>query len=331
MAARILDGREIARQIQHQVALDAAELARQGTPPRLVAVQVGENPASRIYTKMQGQSCAAVGIEYELVALAETSSQEDLIARIQSLNLDPRVTGIILQMPLPGEMDAREAMNAIAPQKDVEAANAVNIGRLFFRRGYVAPCTPLAALEVLKRACPDLAGKETVIVSHSEIIGKPIAMMLLESKLASPTVTVCHVATRDLAVHTRRAEVLIVGTGIRQARWLSYKRRRKNGEKCDPPDLSPLVTADMLSEGVVVIDVAINRIPRELDADGEPVKNEKGAPAMVTRGDVDFEGAEKKASAITPVPGGVGPVTVAMLLRNTIACARAQREGQKLS
>jgi methylenetetrahydrofolate dehydrogenase (NADP+)/methenyltetrahydrofolate cyclohydrolase len=327
MAARILDGREIARQIQRRVAEDATELARQGTPPRLVALQVGENPASRIYTKMQGQSCAAVGIEYQLVAMAEASTQEDLVARIQSLNLDPRVTGIILQMPLPGDLDPRDAMNAIAPQKDVEAANAVNIGRLFFRRGYVAPCTPLAALEVLKRACSDMTGKETVVVSHSEIIGKPIAMMLLESKLAAPTVTVCHVATRDLAMHTRRAEILIVGTGIRQARWLDYKARRKAGEKPDPPDLSPLVTADMLREDAVVIDVAINRIPKALDAGGEPVKNEKGKPAMLTRGDVDFEPACEKVAAITPVPGGVGPVTVAMLLRNTIACARAQREG----
>ncbi len=325
MAARILDGREIARQIQRRVAEEAEELISQGTPPRLVGVQVGENPASRIYTKMQAQSCATVGIEYQLVALAETSTQEDLIARIQSLNLDPRVTGIILQMPLPEDFDSREAMNAIAPDKDVEAAGAVNIGRLFFRHGYVAPCTPLAALEVLNRVCPDLAGKETVVVSHSEIIGKPIAMMLLESKRAAPTVTICHVATRDLTVHTRRAEVLIVGTGIRQGRWLAYKAARAAGERPAPPDLSPLVTADMLRQDAVVIDVAINRIPKALDDDGEPVKNEKGKPAMITCGDVDFDGALDKVSAITPVPGGVGPVTVSMLLRNTIACARALR------
>ncbi|MCK4601892.1 MAG: hypothetical protein KAU28_05470, partial [Phycisphaerae bacterium] len=161
-------------------------------------------------------------------------------------------------------------------------------------------------------------------VGHSEIVGKPIAMILLESLDASPTVTVCHVATKDLAAHTRRAEVLIVAAGVSQARWLGYNRRRKAGEKVALPDLSPLVTADMLTEGAIVIDVAINRIPKGFDENGEPLKNEKGKNAMKTVGDVDFEAAMEKVAAITPVPGGVGPVTVAVLLSNTIACAKAR-------
>ena len=154
-------------------------------------------------------------------------------------------------------------------------------------------------------------------------MGKPIAAILLQSPDAAPTVTVCHVATRDLPAHTRRAEVLIVATGVAQARWLGYDRRKKAGESPALPDLSPLIKADMLREGAIVIDVAINRIPKGFDEAGEPLKNEKGRNAMITVGDVDFEAAKEKVAAITPVPGGVGPVTVAMLLSNTIACAKA--------
>jgi methylenetetrahydrofolate dehydrogenase (NADP+)/methenyltetrahydrofolate cyclohydrolase len=148
-------------------------------------------------------------------------------------------------------------------------------------------------------------------------------MILLQSLDASPTITVCHVATKDLVAHTSKAEVLFVATGVPQARWLSYRRRKKAGENPPLPNLSPLITADMLAEGAIVIDVAINRIPAELDDAGEPIKNEKGKNKMKTVGDVDFEAAKEKVAAITPVPGGVGPVTVAMLLKNTVACAKA--------
>ena len=226
-------------------------------------------------------------------------------------------------MPLPAGLDARAAQVAIAPAKDVEGMHPENMGRLFYGGGVVAPCTAVAAVELLRRTCADLAGKETVIVGHSEIVGKPVAAILLQSLDASPTVTVCHVATKDLAAHTRRAEVLIVATGVSQARWLSYSRRKKAGENPPVPDLSPLITADMLAEGAIVIDVAMNRIPKGFDDNGEPLKNDKGKMARVTVGDVDFDAAKEKVAAITPVPGGVGPVTVAMLLKNTVACAQA--------
>jgi len=323
VAAKIIDGEAVAEQIKQQVKAEAASLAAAGRTPHLVAVQVGENPASKIYTNMQAKACESVGIEYELLNLPEDTTADALAAKIAELNADAKVTGLILQMPLPAGLDARAAQVAIAPAKDVEGMHPENMGRLFYGGGVVAPCTAIAAVELLKQTCPDLAGKETVVVGHSEIVGKPIAAILLQSLDASPTVTVCHVATRDLAAHTRRAEVLIVATGVSQARWLGYSRRKKAGERPPLPDLSPLITADMLAEGAIVIDVAMNRIPKGFDDNGEPLKNEKGRTATKTVGDVDFDAAKEKVAAITPVPGGVGPVTVAMLLKNTVACAKA--------
>ena len=324
----MIDGKAVAAELKEKVSADARSLADAGRAVKLVAVQVGENPASRMYTNMQAKSCDSVGIEYELLNLPDDMSQDDLVAKIGELNADQAVSGLILQMPLPRQIDARQVQVAISPDKDVEGMGPVNMGRLFYGGGVVAPCTPMAAVELLKRTCGgDLAGKETVVVGHSEIVGKPIAMMLLQSLDASATVTVCHVATKDLAFHTRRAEVLIVATGVAQARWMGYRRRKKAGENVSPPDLSPLIKGDMIADGAIVIDVAINRIPKGFDEAGEPLKNEegknKGKNAMQTVGDVDFEAACEKASAITPVPGGVGPVTVAMLLGNTVACAQA--------
>ena len=323
MSAKIIDGETVAAEMNRQTAAEAAELTKAGRPPRLVAVQVGENPASKVYTNAQAKSCQAVGIEYELLNLPADMTQADLLAKIEQLNADPKVSGVILQMPLPPQIDARAVQVSICPAKDVEGMGPVNMGRLFYGGGLVAPCTPMAAVELLRRTCPDIAGKEVVVVGHSEIVGKPIAMILLQSLNASPTVTVCHVATRDLAAHTRRAEILFVATGVSQARYLAWNKRRKKEPNLPPPDLSPLIKPDMLRSGAIVIDVAINRIPKGFDADGKPLKNEKGKDAIITVGDVDFEGALDKVAAITPVPGGVGPVTVAMLLKNTIACAKA--------
>ena len=324
MTAKIIDGETVAAQLKEQVARDAAELTQAGKTPRLVAVQVGENPASKVYTNMQARQCESVGINYDLRNLPDDITQHQLLAEIDALNDDPTVSGIILQMPLPGHLDARSIQIAIAPGKDVEGMGTTNMGQLFYGGGACAPCTAVAAVELLKRTCDDLAGKEVVIVGHSEIVGKPIAMLLLQSLNESPTVTVCHIATRDLAFHTRRADVLFVAAGVSQAKWRGARARAKaSGQELVVPDLSPLISADMVKEGAIVIDVAINRIPKGFDENGQPVKNDKGKTAMKTVGDVDFAGASEKASAITPVPGGVGPMTVVMLLKNTVACARA--------
>jgi methylenetetrahydrofolate dehydrogenase (NADP+)/methenyltetrahydrofolate cyclohydrolase len=324
MPARLIDGEAVAARMNQETAATVAELAAAGRRPHLVAVQVGENPASKIYTNQQAKNCETVGVEYELLNLPAETTQADLLAKIESLNADPHATGLILQMPLPPQIDARVIQVRISPDKDVEGMHPQNMGRLFYGGGTVAPCTPMAAVELLRSVQADLAGKEVVVVGHSEIVGKPIAAILLQSLSASPTVTVCHVATKDLASHTRRAEILFVATGVSQARWMGYQRRKKAGETPPLPNLGPLVKADMLRPGAIVIDVAINRIPKALDANGDAIKNEKGKPDMKTVGDVDFEAALQVAGAITPVPGGVGPVTVAMLLRNTVRAAKAQ-------
>ena len=324
MSAKIIDGNVVAWEIIERAAAEAAQLAAAGRKPHLTAVQVGENPASKIYTDMQAKSCESAGVEYDLLCLPAEIPQDDLLREIAQLNASPRTTGIILQMPLPAHIDARKVQVSISPEKDVEGVHPENMGRLFYGGGSIAPCTPMAAVELLKRTCDDdLAGKDVVVVGHSEIVGKPIAMILLQSPNASPTVTVCHVATRDLASCTRRADVLIVAAGVSQAKWLSFSRARKNGQTPSLVDLSPLIKADMIKPGAIVIDVAINRIPKGFDENGEPLRNDKGKRAMKTVGDVDFAGACEVAGAITPVPGGVGPVTVAMLLANTIACAKA--------
>ncbi len=324
MAATLIDGKAVAEDIRRQVAEEAAGLREAGRPVRLTAVQVGEDPASKVYTDMQARDCKAVGIDYELLELPEETTQEGLIDRIKQLDADAACSGIILQMPLPDGFDTPAVQRAIDPGKDVEGIHPENLGRLVSEDWHVAPCTPLAAMELLQRACPELSGKEAVVVGRSVIVGKPIAALLAQ-KAVSATVTICHSRTRDLAAHTRRADVLIAATGLSQTRWQSYRRRQKAGEDVERPDLGPLITGEMVGEGAVVIDVATNRIPKGFDESGEPLRKDNGKLAMRTVGDVDFEAAGERASAITPVPGGVGPVTVAMLLRNTLACAKAGR------
>ncbi len=323
MAAKIIDGEAVAAKMKEQITKDAAELSARGTTPKLVAVLVGDNAPSKMYAKMQAKDCGSVGIDYELLELAEDTTQEALQAKINELNNDASVSGMILLVPFPPHIDTRSIQQTISPEKDAEGMGPVNMGRLFYGGGHVAPCTPMASVELLKSACDDLAGKEVVIVGHSEIVGKPIAAILLQSPDKAPTVTVCHIATKDSAFHTKRADIVFVAAGVSQAKYRGYTRARKAGENPSPPNLAPLVTADMLKEGAIVIDVAINRIPKGFDESGAPLKNDKGKTAMKTVGDVDFEAAKEKVGAITPVPGGVGPVTVAMLLKNTIACAQA--------
>ncbi len=323
MAAQILDGEALAGRIKSGLMEEIETLKRGGRPPHLVAVQVGDPPASRIYVNQQKKACEEIGLVYDLHQLDEHCTEQDVLHEIERLNGDGSVTGIILQMPLGPGMDARRVQVTIHPDKDVEGMHPFNLGRLFYGGGIVRPCTPAGAVELLKSTGVNLAGKEVVVVGHSEIVGKPIAMILLQSLNESPTVTVCHVATQDLVGHTRRAEVLIVATGKAQAVWQRYERSRKAGQNPPRPDLAPLIKGEMIRDGAIVIDVAINRLPRALDDSGSAVLNAKGKPDMMTVGDVEFDAAAQKCSWITPVPGGCGPMTVAMLLKNTVECAKA--------
>ena len=324
MPARIINGQDYADRVKQQLTAQVAQLSAADRPVQLVALQVGQNPASRIYTNMQARSCESVGIRYRLMELPETTGQAELMGEVARLNADPATSGIILQLPVPSHLDAQAAQLAISPDKDVEGIHPTNLGRLFSGDEGLAPCTAQAAYELLLEACGDLKGKEAVIVGRSDIVGKPIALLLLKRSKPSPTVTVCHSHTVDLGAHTRAADIVIVATGASQMAWQRYRSTVAAGKKLPPPDLRPLVTADMLSEKAIVIDVATNRIPKALDANGQAVKDNQGKAIMVTAGDVDFDRAKDKVAAITPVPGGVGPVTVAILLRNTVRCAMGQ-------
>ncbi|MHC4788983.1 MAG: bifunctional 5,10-methylenetetrahydrofolate dehydrogenase/5,10-methenyltetrahydrofolate cyclohydrolase [Planctomycetota bacterium] len=288
MSAQLIEGGPIADAIKERVSHDIEDL---GLAPKLAGLLASDNPGAKYYARSQQKACAEVGIDYELHELAADSSQDQLVEHISDINGDEDVSGVILLMPVPDEVNPRQVQQAIAPDKDVEGVHPANIGKLFYGDFSLAPCTPHAVVRMLQEAEVDLKGKETVVIGHSEIVGKPTLVMLLQSLMQSPTVTCCHIATRELALHTGRAEVLIVAAG-------------KAG----------LVSGEMIREGAVIIDVGINRVKVEVDGERK------------TRivGDVEFEAAAEKASMITPVPGGVGLVTTAMLLQNTVECARRQ-------
>jgi len=354
VSAQIIDGEVIAAQIKGRLASDVEALTAQGKGPHLVAVQANDNAGSRIYVRSQQRSCEEIGIRYTVDEQPVDSTQAHLEARITELNADPAVTGIIIQMPLPKGCDSRALQACIDPGKDAEGMCPANLGSVVLscsaaamkRRGTPddldawvaqslewpmpapAPCTAVGSVELVRSTGIDLYGKHAVIVGHSEIVGKPASLLLLAHFC---TVTCCHIATPDLAEQTRKADVLIVATGKPGAVWSGYWRRYRKWKKAPEanakpavPDYGPLVTADMIKPGAVVIDVAINRLPKALDENGAPVKNQKGKNAMVTKGDVDFEAAKEVAGYITPVPGGVGPMTTALLLRNVVEAAKAK-------
>ncbi|MDD5326190.1 MAG: bifunctional 5,10-methylenetetrahydrofolate dehydrogenase/5,10-methenyltetrahydrofolate cyclohydrolase [Phycisphaerae bacterium] len=298
MVATLLEGQQLASKIKEGLKKDIDALKSKGFVPHLAAVQVGENAASRVYINQQKKSCEEIGIEYELKELPASTTENEMLDFIDKLNQDDAVTGVILMMPLPKNIDARRVQVRISPDKDVEGMHPANMGKLVYGEMGLAPCTARAAVELLKSSGVELKGKEVVVVGHSEIVGKPIMLMLLASQMESPTPVVCHIATKDLCFHTKRADVILVAVG-------------KHG----------LIKADMVKDGVIVIDIGINRVP-VTDQSGKGVLNEKGKPKMKTTGDVDFEAIKEKASFITPVPGGVGPVTTTMLLYNTVESAK---------
>ncbi len=284
MGAQLIDGKAVAMRVKEEVKKEIVKLKEKHKSfPLLLAVQVGENPASAAYLKSQKKGCEEVGIDYQVQQLPQDTSEKELIQFIKEKNQDNKTTGIILQMPLPEQIDAEKVQEAIDPSKDVEGVNPQNMGLLMYGWPGLVPCTALAVMELIKSTGTSIKGKQVTLVGHSSLVGKPLALLLLSSPFDSATTTVCHIATRDLAAHTRRAEILIVAVG-------------KPG----------LIKADMIKEGAIVIDVGINRV------EGKIV------------GDVVFEEVKEKAALITPVPGGVGPVTTAMLLKNTVEAWKIQ-------
>ena len=290
MPAEIIDGVAIARSIREEAARGAALLTESGTRPGLAVVLVGEDPASTVYVRSKGRACDEAGMHSVTIQLPATTSQRELLKTVDALNHDPLVHGILVQMPLPKHLNADAVIRAIDPRKDVDGFHPVNVGKLLIgeRDGFV-PCTPAGIQEMLKRSNVDTNGAECVIVGRSNIVGKPMAALLMQDGVgANGTVTVCHRHTRDLAFHTKRADIVIAAAGR-----------------------AGLVRGDMLKPGSVVIDVGMNRIP------------DQTVPRRYRLvGDVDFESARQVASKITPVPGGVGPMTIAMLLSNTVRAAK---------
>ncbi len=281
----IIDGKKVAAEIRGELKRKVAELkSKYGRVPGLAAILVGDNPASEVYVRMKKKACEEVGIFSVVEKLPKETSEEDLIALVKKINKDERINGILVQLPLPAHISEYAVIEAISPAKDVDGFHPVNLGKLLIGEETFYPCTPYGIVELMKRYGIGTKGKHVVVVGRSNIVGKPIANMLLQKKEnANAIVTVCHSAAKDLKEFTRQADILIVAIG------------RPN-----------FVTADMVKEGVVVIDVGINRV--------EDASAKKGYKLV---GDVDFAGVSQKASFITPVPGGVGPMTIAMLLQNT--------------
>lgn len=290
MTAQILDGKLTADQIRTEIAAEVQQWCREGNRvPTLAAVLVGDDPASQVYVRNKEKACEKVGMQSRLIRRPANTNTADLLALLDELNSDPAVNGILVQLPLPAQIDAQKVLDAVSPLKDVDAFAPENVGLLVQGRPRFLPCTPHGVMQILARYGHTVSGKNVVVVGRSDIVGKPLANMLLQRDIglgreyANATVTVCHSQSNDLAATTRNADVLVAAVG----------RPR-------------LITADMVKPGAVVVDVGINR-------EGDKLV-----------GDVDFAAVAEVAAAITPVPGGIGPLTIAMLLRNTLQAARLQ-------
>ena len=289
MPAQIISGTEIAKQIREELKQEIAELKeKHNLIPGLATILVGEDPASQVYVGAKEKTSLALGIYSERLDLPADTSQEKLLSLIDKLNKDPKIHGILVQLPLPKHINETRVLYAVDPKKDVDGFHPVNVGKLMIGEPDYLPCTPHGIQQLLIRSGVKIEGAEVVIVGRSNIVGKPIANILLQKKEgANATVTVCHTRTRDISLHTKRADILIVAAGKPKA-----------------------ITADMVKEGVVVIDVGVNRVG----------KTPEGKAILV--GDVDFDAVKEKAKAITPVPGGVGPMTITMLMLNTVRAAK---------
>ena len=290
--ARTIDGNKIAAEIRAELKQHVAALAQRGVVPGLAVVLVGDNPASEVYVRMKKKACAEIGVASFSHELPKTCPEQQLLELIEKLNADARVHGILVQLPLPRQINEQKVLRAIYPEKDVDGFHPINVGKMLSGEKCFLPCTPHGCQVMLLRAGYDPAGKHVVIVGRSNIVGKPLAAILMQKAPgANATVTVCHSRTRNLAAITRQADILIAAMGV--------------------PNF---IKARMVKPGAVVIDVGVNRVD-------DPTA--KSGYRLV--GDVDFKAVSKKAKAISPVPGGVGPMTIAMLLKNTIEAAQARQ------
>lgn len=286
MAAQIIDGKSIAQSIREEIKIKTEALKTKGISPCLAVILVGSNPASVSYVTGKQKALAEVGMNDRSVRLPESTTEQELISLIQELNADKSVHGILVQLPLPQHIDEEKIILAIDPAKDVDGFHPVNVGNLVIGKKSFLPCTPHGIIVLLKRMNIETDGKSAVVIGRSNIVGKPAALLLARKDL-NATVTICHSGTKNIADITRRADILIAAAG------------RAN-----------IVTADMVKEGAAVIDVGVNRIPDASKKSG-----------FRLAGDVDFENVKEKAAFITPVPGGVGPMTIAMLMANTLEAA----------
>ena len=303
MAANILDGNKIAAEIKAEVASEVKSMTAAGTRPGLAVILVGHNPASEIYVRGKVKSCQDVGIYSEQLTPPETISTPELLELVLQLNRRDEIDGILVQLPLPAQVDSKKILMAVDPAKDVDGFHPVNVGFLSTQRPGLVPCTPAGIMEILKRSNIPVAGREAVVVGRSDIVGKPIAMLLIN---ANATVTVCHSKTRDLPGVCRRADILVAAIGR-----------------------AGMVTRDFVKPGATVIDVGMNKVTERAEFDRLFAGNAKREESFRTKGstlvgDTHPQAAEV-AGAITPVPGGVGPLTIAMLMANTIKAARMRR------
>jgi methylenetetrahydrofolate dehydrogenase (NADP+)/methenyltetrahydrofolate cyclohydrolase len=289
MSAKIISGTKIAKEIREELKKEVAELKeKHGLTPGLATVLVGEDPASKVYVGQKEKSCNNLGIYSKRIDLPADTSEEDLLKLIDELNNDSSIHGILVQLPLPKHINETRVLYRIDPNKDVDGFHPVNVGKMVIGEKCFLPCTPHGVLELIARSGVKTEGAEVVIVGRSNIVGKPVLNLMLQKRPSgNATVTLCHTRTKDLSFHTKRADILIVATGYPKT-----------------------VTGDMVREGVVVIDVGVNRIG----------KTPEGKAILV--GDVEFDSVKEKAAAITPVPGGVGPMTIVMLMTNTVEAAR---------
>ena len=289
MAAKIISGKEIAAQIREELKVEVEKLkAEKNVQPGLVTILVGQNPASMSYVTAKGRTAKELGFFSIQDDQSEDLSEEDLLKLIDKYNKDPKIHGILVQLPLPKHINENKVLYAIDPDKDVDGFHPVNVGRLMIGEAKFYPCTPYGIQQMLIRTGVKIEGAEVVVVGRSNIVGKPISMMLVQKQDgANATVTMCHTRTKDIKAHTLRADILIVAAGKPNA-----------------------VTADMVKDGAVVIDVGVNRVGMTPEGKAK------------LKGDVDFDAIKEKASAITPVPGGVGPMTITMLMLNTVRAAQ---------